>query len=63
MRGFIYRLIMKFAHKFNWHHAPPIYPDGDTLLWCEWCGFRAIIKLGPKREYINGPYASIGKIS
>ena len=44
MRGFFYRLIMRFAHKYNWHYAPPIYPDGDTQLWCKWCGFRETIK-------------------
>lgn len=42
--GFIYRFIMKFAHKHNWHYAPPIYPEGDTQLWCQWCGFRQTIK-------------------
>ena len=44
MRGFFYRLIMRFAHRFNWHYAPPIYPEGDTQLWCKWCGFRQTIK-------------------
>lgn len=42
--GIIYRLIMRFMHKFNWHYAPPIYPEGDTQLWCKWCGFRQTIK-------------------
>jgi len=44
IKGFFYRLIMRFAHKFNWHYAPPIYPEGDTQLWCKWCGFRQTIK-------------------
>lgn len=44
MKGFIYRLIMRIAHKYNWHYAPPCYPDGDTQLWCRWCGFRQTIK-------------------
>lgn len=35
---FLYRPLMKFAHRFNWHYAPPCYPDGDTLLVCSWCG-------------------------
>lgn len=43
MRGFFYRAIMRLSHKFHWHYAPPIYPDGDTMLWCKWCGFRDII--------------------
>lgn len=34
---------MRLAHKFNWHYAPPVYPDGDTQLWCQWCGFRETI--------------------
>lgn len=42
--GVIYRAVMKLAHRFNWHYAPPIYPDGDTMLWCKWCGFRDVIK-------------------
>lgn len=41
---FFYSRIMKIAHKFNWHYAPPIYPDGDTMLWCKWCGFSAVVK-------------------
>ena len=44
IRGKIYRIIMKIAHKYNWHYAPPIYPDGDTQLWCKWCGFRQTIR-------------------
>lgn len=44
IKGRLYRLVMKIAHKYNWHYAPPIYPDGDTMLWCRWCGFRDVIK-------------------
>ena len=36
---------MKFSHRYNWHYAPPIYPDGDTHLWCKWCGFQQTIKV------------------
>ena len=43
-RGYLYRLTMRIAHRFNWHYAPPIYPDGDTQLWCKWCGFRQTVK-------------------
>jgi len=32
MYAFFYRLIMRLAHHFHWHYAPPIYPQGDTLL-------------------------------
>lgn len=45
---FFYRLIMKVAHKFHWHYAPPIYPNGDTTLWCKWCGLRGVVK---RRDY------------
>jgi len=41
---FFYRQIMRIAHRFNWHYAPPIYPEGDTQLWCQWCGFRQTVK-------------------
>lgn len=44
MKGMFYRWLMKLAHRFNWHYAPPIYPEGDTQLWCKWCGFRQTIK-------------------
>ena len=44
IRGKIYRAVMKLAHKYNWHYAPAVYPDGDTMLWCKWCGFREVIK-------------------
>lgn len=44
IKGTIYRLIMRLAHRYNWHYAPPIYPEGDTQLWCKWCGFRQTIK-------------------
>lgn len=49
-RGWLYQSIMRLAHKHNWHHAPPLYPDGDTQLWCQWCGFRQTIKFAPKRS-------------
>lgn len=44
IKGKTYRVVMKLLHKFNLHYAPPIYPNGDTMLWCEWCGFREVIK-------------------
>ena len=46
--GYLYRLLMKVAHRFHWHYAPPVYPEGDTQLWCKWCGFRQTIK---RRHY------------
>ena len=53
LRGAFYRLVMRIAHKYHWHFAPPIYPDGDTQLWCQWCGFRQTIQRGPKMPYNN----------
>ena len=41
--GIIYRTIMKIAHHYNWHYAPPIgplQPGNDMQLWCQWCGLR-----------------------
>lgn len=37
-----YRPVMRMAHRFNWHYAPPIFPEGNTLLWCQWCGLRYV---------------------
>lgn len=47
-RSLLYRPVMKLAHRFHWHYAPPIYPDGDTMLWCKWCGFRQVVQ---RRDY------------
>lgn len=46
----VWRLVMRIAHRYNWHYAPPIYPDGDTHLWCHWCGFRQTVK---RREHVD----------
>jgi hypothetical protein len=43
-----YSNIMRIAHRFNWHYAPPIRPDRDTQLWCKWCGFRETIARAEK---------------
>jgi len=50
IRGFFYRLVMRVAHRFNWHYAPPIYPEHDVQLWCKWCGFRQTISYGSSAE-------------
>lgn len=52
--GFFYRLVMRITHHYNWHYAPPIYPDGDTQLWCQWCGFRQTIKRRPTTGAVDG---------
>jgi hypothetical protein len=40
--GYLYRLVMRLAHRYDWHYAPRIGPfeDGATQRWCKWCGFR-----------------------
>jgi hypothetical protein len=35
---------MKLAHKHGWHHMKTCYPDGDTLLRCDWCGLSVVTK-------------------
>ena len=44
--GLAYQNLMKLSHKYHWHHMPPVYPNGDTLLYCEWCGLRKIVQKG-----------------
>ena len=41
--GFGYRVVMRLAHRFDWHYAPkfgPIAPTGEYQQWCQWCGLR-----------------------
>lgn len=44
MKWNIYRAVMKTLHRYNLHYAPPIYPEGDELLWCKWCGLQQVVK-------------------
>jgi len=39
-KGRLYRLIMRIAHHYHWHYAPPVYPEGEMQRWCKWCGLR-----------------------
>jgi hypothetical protein len=41
---FFYRTVMRFAHRYNWHHTTDIGPldDGSTQKWCTWCGLREV---------------------
>lgn len=39
LKGKLYRIIMKIAHRFNWHYTPPMHLYGDIFLLCKWCGF------------------------
>ena len=38
--GWVYRVIMKLSHRYNWHYAPPEYVEGGVYYWCQWCGIR-----------------------
>ena len=40
---FIYRHLMIFMHKHDWHHMQknPYIEPGKILLWCHWCGVRS----------------------
>lgn len=49
----LYSFIMKTAHKYHWHYAPPSYPEGDTHLCCHWCGFRQTIKKNPYKNRLS----------
>ena len=60
IRGYFYRAIMRIAHRYNWHYAPPIYPENDVQLWCKWCGFRQTIKHG-EPSIPGGPCQDAGR--
>jgi hypothetical protein len=54
--GLGYRTLMRLAHRFHWHHMKPYHPDGDTIIWCHWCGARYAI---PKMRAAMTPPAQI----
>lgn len=40
---YCYRHVMRFAHRYNWHYAPPGYlrdTPNQNNHWCQWCGLR-----------------------
>jgi hypothetical protein len=57
----IYRWFMRLAHKHGWHHMTELYPDGDTMLYCSWCGIRIVTKhkrpIGKYMGYTRPPLA------
>lgn len=57
MRYLVYRGLMIFAHRFDWHHAPEHGPleDGSKQRWCQWCGFRGITQ----QPYANRPFGVV----
>lgn len=62
LRGRLYRLVMRIAHRYHWHYAPPLYPQHengwDKMLWCQWCGFQAVIERHVGKAVVGGPYAA-----
>ena len=44
MKYWLNRWFMSFAHRHGWHKMDEFHPDGDTLLWCQWCGLRVVTK-------------------
>ena len=61
---FLYRPLMKLAHRYNWHYAPVIGPfeDGSTQRWCKWCGFRQSTPK-PTAFIVNDALREIGRAS
>lgn len=58
--GWLYRNLMKLAHRYDWHYAPMHGPleDGATQRWCQWCGFRETYRPVPGwKPLIGGPDA------
>ena len=56
---FVYRRLMVLAHRFNWHHTRTCYPDGDTLVRCDWCGLSSVMqRRGYKPAITNEPCAA-----
>ena len=43
---FLYRPIMRLAHHFNWHYAPPIYPEETRSFGVHGAVFAMTIKRG-----------------
>lgn len=41
---------MILMHKYNLHHTITCYPEGDTHVWCQWCGLRQTIAFGGRRK-------------
>lgn len=57
IRGFLYRILMRIAHRYHWHHAPligPISPDQGYQRWCKWCGMRQGYSYDPRKP-LSGP--------
>jgi hypothetical protein len=50
--GTLYGAFQRFIHRHNWHHTRTCYPDGNTLVICDWCGLRDVVKRRGERSAI-----------
>lgn len=39
----LYRPVMRWMHRHHLHYLKECHPEGDTMLWCEWCGVRYVM--------------------
>lgn len=51
----IYRRLMRWMHRHNLHYTRTFYPDGDTVVRCDWCGLSSVMR---KANYKPAIYAS-----
>jgi hypothetical protein len=45
MKRILYRLLMRTAHRYGWHHMRTLNVQGDIHQWCNWCGIRHVKKI------------------
>lgn len=60
-RLYLYRPLMRFAHRFNWHHMTVCYVEGDIMDWCQWCGVRQV-RPGTMKPGRHFRYGGCGEI-
>ena len=58
---FIYRRLMRLAHRHGWHKTRVCYLDGDTLHVCDWCGLRWLEKRAQRVILSNAEQQALGK--
>ena len=60
--GWLYRSLMKLAHRYDWHYAPVIGPISSGYAcetptwnrWCKWCGMCHSYRYDPRLP-LSGP--------
>ena len=66
LRGYLwgvgYRVVMRLAHRYNWHYAKPNHwlEPGKIYLWCQWCGFRGSV---PDMRHPSNKTINVGRFS